>query len=142
MGLFDGYFDPQQFRDGGGLLGRLLSLQQQQGQYQPAQGFDQALSDGTPSEQNLKSRYQALRSILGDHRAMIATINPELGRTLIAQALASQQKSGSTDDARLTGCDPPVVSDVSSDPIWQGSQYAQAATPGPRKPKANFRLEH
>jgi hypothetical protein len=35
MGLFDDYFDPQQFGDGGGLLGRLLSLQQQQGQYQP-----------------------------------------------------------------------------------------------------------
>ena len=42
MGLFDDYsdyFDPQQFA-GGGLLGRLLSLQQQQGQYQPSQGFD------------------------------------------------------------------------------------------------------
>src|SRR5260221_12262974 len=40
MGLFDDYFDPQQFEAGGGLLGRLLSLQQQQqGQYQPGQGF-------------------------------------------------------------------------------------------------------
>ncbi len=40
MGLFDDYnFDPQQFA-GGGLLGRLLSLQEQQGQYQPSQGFD------------------------------------------------------------------------------------------------------
>jgi hypothetical protein len=41
MGLFDGYFDQDQFQDGGGLLGRLLSLQQQQGQYQPGTGFDQ-----------------------------------------------------------------------------------------------------
>jgi hypothetical protein len=39
MGLFDSYFDPQQFEDGGGLLGRMLSLQQQQGQYQPGEGF-------------------------------------------------------------------------------------------------------
>jgi hypothetical protein len=39
MGLFDNYFDPQQFEEGG-LPGRLLSLQQQQGQYQPSQGFD------------------------------------------------------------------------------------------------------
>lgn len=42
MGLFDDYsdyFDPQQFA-GGGLYGRLLSLQEQQGQYQPSQGPD------------------------------------------------------------------------------------------------------
>jgi hypothetical protein len=39
MGLFDSYFDPQQFEAGGGLVGRMLSLQQQQGQYQPADGF-------------------------------------------------------------------------------------------------------
>jgi len=36
MGLFDGYFDPEQFGEGGGLLGRLIALQQQQGLYQPA----------------------------------------------------------------------------------------------------------
>jgi hypothetical protein len=43
MGLLDGYLDPEEFRDGGGLLGRLLSLQQQQGQYQPDSGFAQPL---------------------------------------------------------------------------------------------------
>jgi hypothetical protein len=31
MGLFDGYFDPEQFNAGGGLLGRLVFLQRQQG---------------------------------------------------------------------------------------------------------------
>lgn len=46
MGLFDDYFDPQQF-EGGGLLGRLLSLQQQQGQYQPTGGFGEP--DGQPA---------------------------------------------------------------------------------------------
>lgn len=40
MGLFDSYFDPEQFEDSGGLLGRLLSLQQQQGQYQSGPGFN------------------------------------------------------------------------------------------------------
>jgi hypothetical protein len=48
MGLFDGYFDPDQFQDSGGLLGRLLSLQQQ-GQYQPSDSFDpQASTDAGP----------------------------------------------------------------------------------------------
>jgi hypothetical protein len=52
MGLFDDYFDPQQFGEGGGLLGRLLSLQQQQGQYQPAQGSgwpDALPAQGSPT---------------------------------------------------------------------------------------------
>jgi hypothetical protein len=54
MGLFDDYnFDPQQF-EGGGLLGRLLSLQQQQGQYQQSQGFDasggQPVAAASPSQ--------------------------------------------------------------------------------------------
>ena len=40
MGLFDSYFDPEQFQDSGGLLGRLLSLQQEQGQYQSGPGFN------------------------------------------------------------------------------------------------------
>jgi hypothetical protein len=44
MGLFDSYFDPQTFSDEGGLLGRLRSLQQEQGQYQPGAGFDQTSS--------------------------------------------------------------------------------------------------
>jgi hypothetical protein len=31
MGLFDGYFDPEQFGEGGGLLARLRALQPQLG---------------------------------------------------------------------------------------------------------------
>jgi len=51
MGLFDSYFDPEQFQDSGGLLGRLLSLQPQQGQYQPAAGFSsQADSASAPAQ--------------------------------------------------------------------------------------------
>jgi len=124
MGLFDGYVDPEQFRDSGGLLGRLLSLQQQ-GQYQPSAGFDQAPSvPQTPALQptpwpnlpgygsssseptaapNLTSQYQALRPVLGDHNAMLATVNPEIGKTLIAQALANQQKAGNPGNVVLAG---------------------------------------
>jgi hypothetical protein len=42
MGMFDDYFyDPQTFSgESGGLLGRLLSLQSDQGQLQPGAGFD------------------------------------------------------------------------------------------------------
>ncbi len=49
MGLFD-----DQPLEAGGLLGRLLSLQQQQGQYQPSQGFDapggQQVTAASPSQ--------------------------------------------------------------------------------------------
>jgi hypothetical protein len=115
MGLFDGYLNPEDFRDSGGLLGRLLSLQQQQGQYQPGAGFDQAssipetrapmplpwpnLADNErtssvpqPPEQDLHSQYQVRRPYLGDRNAMLATIYPDAGNPLIAQALVNQQK--------------------------------------------------
>lgn len=39
MSLFDGYIEPEQFEAGGGLLGRLMSLQQTQRQYQPSEGL-------------------------------------------------------------------------------------------------------
>jgi hypothetical protein len=219
MGLLDGYFDPEQFQASGGLLGRLLSLPQMQGLYQPGAGFDpqvsadngqaaaaqmsmpllrptlpangpaanpqtldygrtqnipigdyqipqfaradvsqaeqqatdlgDRLSAGFPSrvqtpvgnpiaalangiagvssgrrtdlaglaqhilqprvdpsgnpQQDLNSQYQALRPILGDHDAMLAIVHPEVGRTLIAQALAGQTKSGNTGDADPSG---------------------------------------
>jgi hypothetical protein len=150
MGLFDGYFDQDQFQDGGGLLGRLLSLQQEQGQYQPGTGFDQApfaaqtpLTPSTPSPmlpnnlppsavppmgaQDLKSQYAALLPILGDPNAMIATINPETGKTLIAQALANQQQSGILGGASSAGYQQLVISDASPDPVRPGSKYAQPA---------------
>jgi hypothetical protein len=51
MALFDGYFDPEQFQDSGGLLGRLLSLQQQQGQYQSGPGFNAQPDSSSASTQ-------------------------------------------------------------------------------------------
>jgi hypothetical protein len=126
MGLFDGYFDPQQFGEGGGLLGRLLALQQQQGQYQPGAAFDEVppvpqrpvlqpmplpnlpgygpSSGSSTVAANLMSQYQALRPVLGDYNAMLATINPDIGKSLMAQALARQQKSDNSSDVVSAGC--------------------------------------
>ena len=95
MGLFDGYLDPQQFQDSGGLLGRLLFLQQQQGQDRPGEGFDpqittvgqapfvpwaplaasiprstlpdnERMPSGQMPTQNLQSQYEALPGRAGD----------------------------------------------------------------------------
>jgi hypothetical protein len=44
MGLFDGYFNPERFREGGGLLGRILALQEARGPNEPATGVDQSPS--------------------------------------------------------------------------------------------------
>lgn len=111
MGLFDGYFDPERFGEGGGLLGRLLALQQRRGIYNSAGGPDyesSALHASTsrpnltgnvrPSPRSsltspdLAAQFQALRPLLGDHYAMIATINPDIGKVLIAQAMANQHR--------------------------------------------------
>ena len=114
MGLFDGYFDPEHFGEGGGLLGRLLALQQMQGLHQPDPAFDRPPSlpqvsvlqpaswpnppaTGQPpsnlqSAPNLASQFQALQPILGDRGAMLAIVNPDFGKTLIAQALANQKE--------------------------------------------------
>jgi hypothetical protein len=143
MALLDGYFAPRQFGEGGGLLGRLLALQAQQDQYQPATGFAASASapqaaqqiawpnppvDGLPSGEqagapNLNSQYRALRSVLGDHKAMLATVNPESRKALVAQALAGQQGFHTGDN----GGGAPVVSDAFPDPVRPGSQYAGRA---------------
>ena len=78
MGLLDGYFDPQQFGEGGGLLGRLLALQQSQGLYQPGANFDQA-----PSAPPVALPQPTSWSILPNHgptssSSQAATPNPAL----------------------------------------------------------------
>jgi hypothetical protein len=47
MGLFDGYSDPPPWPEGGGLLARLLAVQQEQDQYRPSAGFGSPLSIDT-----------------------------------------------------------------------------------------------
>jgi hypothetical protein len=130
MGLFDGYFDPEQFGQGGGLLGRLLALQPQLGGYRPDASIDQlrpvpqtpvlqsALWPNLPGDglslgaqtaaPSLASQYQALRPILGDHKAIVTAVDPDVGRRLAAQALANPQ-SGNTRDM-LSGSSEPTSS--------------------------------
>jgi hypothetical protein len=55
--------------------------------------------------QDVHSQYQALRPLLGDRNAMLATVNPEAGQALVAQALARRQKDGNSDSAESAGAD-------------------------------------
>jgi len=52
--------------------------------------------------QDPHSQYQALRPMLGDRNAMLATVHPEIRQTLIAQALAGQQQPGRTSEPAPT----------------------------------------
>jgi hypothetical protein len=55
-----------------------------------------------PPGQDLHSQYQALRPVLADRNAMLATVYPEVRQALIAQALAGQQP-GQTSEPAPTG---------------------------------------
>jgi hypothetical protein len=63
----------------------------------------QAPSVPQPPGQDPHSQYQALRPVLGDRNAMLATVYPEVRQTLIAQALAGQQQPGQTSEPAPTG---------------------------------------
>ena len=63
----------------------------------------QAPSVPQPPGQDLHSQYQALRPMLGDRNAMLATVHPELRQTLIAHALAGRQQPGQTSEPAPTG---------------------------------------
>jgi len=67
------------------------------------QGFDQPPSVPQPPGQDLHSQYQALRPMLGDRNAMLATMYPEVRQALIAQALAGRQQPGQTSEPAPTG---------------------------------------
>jgi hypothetical protein len=67
--------------------------------------------------QDPHSQYQALRPMLGDRNAMLATVYPEVRQVLIAQALAGQQQPSQASEPAPTG----GVSGV--------TQQAQAQTP-------------
>jgi hypothetical protein len=80
----------------------------------------QAPSVPQPPGQDPHSQYQALRPMLGDRNAMLATVYPELRQALIAQALAGRQQSGQTSEPAPTG----GVSGVT-----QQAQFQQPQTP-------------
>ncbi len=43
------------------------------------------------AQQNLKAQYQALVPLVGQQKAMLAVLNPEAGKTILAQALEKKQ---------------------------------------------------
>ena len=53
--------------------------------------------------QDQHSQYQALRPMLGDRNAMLATVYPDVRQTLIARAPAGQQQPGQTSEPAPTG---------------------------------------
>jgi hypothetical protein len=100
MGLFDGYVDPQQFNGGGGLLGRLLALQQFQGQYQPDADSGQASS--VPQMPSLASMLSPLLSNYGQPPAYwqpsTSTPNPQYRAPWLKQTPVNQQNFAATGD--------------------------------------------
>jgi hypothetical protein len=63
----------------------------------------QAPSVPQPPGQDPHSQYLALRPMLGDRNAMLATVYPEVRQILIAQALARRQQPGQTSEPAPTG---------------------------------------
>jgi hypothetical protein len=86
----------------------------------------QAPSVPQPPGQDLHSQYRALRPMLGDRNAMLATVYPEVRQTLIAQALAGQQQPGQTSEPAPTGG---VISVTQ-----QAQTQTQPAQPQPQQP--------
>jgi hypothetical protein len=64
------------------------------------QNLQPGTGDPANTSQDLNARYQALRPVLGDRNAMLAIVHPELGQTLMAQALARQPKAGNSGNFR------------------------------------------
>jgi hypothetical protein len=77
-----------------------------------------------PPGQDPHSQYQALRPMLGDRNAMLATEYPEVRQALIAQALAGRQQPGQTSEPAPTG----GVSGVTQ----QAQTQTQPAQPQPQ----------
>jgi hypothetical protein len=117
---------------GGGLLDFLRQSQMQQDQYQPSAGFPGAMNFANAggllpalvggisglvtgqrtdaqgmAQQNLKAQYDSLVPLLGPQKAMLAVMNPEAGKTLLAQALDKKQYGFTRlDDGTIVRQDP------------------------------------
>jgi hypothetical protein len=92
----------------------------------------QAPSVPQPPGQDLHAQYQALRPMLGDRNAMLATLHPDLRQTLIAQALAGQQQPGHTSGPAPTSGGSGVTQQAQTQPQTQPQQPAT----GPGQPDA------
>jgi hypothetical protein len=58
------------------------------------------------AQQNLKAQYDALVPIVGQQKAMLAVMNPEAGKTILAQALEKKQYGFKEIDGTLVRTDP------------------------------------
>jgi hypothetical protein len=87
----------------------------------------QAPTAPQPPGQDPHAQYQALRPMLGDRNAMLATVYPEVRQALIAQALAGRQQPGQTSEPALTS----GVSGVTQ----QAQAQTQPAQPQPQTPQ-------
>lgn len=56
-----------------------------------AGGIGNSLGLQGPEQQNLKAQYEALVPLVGQQKAMLAVLNPEAGKTILAQALEKKQ---------------------------------------------------
>jgi hypothetical protein len=54
-------------------------------------GIGSAMGMQNPAQQNLKAQYDALVPVLGQQKAMLAVMNPEAGKILLAQALEKKK---------------------------------------------------
>jgi hypothetical protein len=81
------------------------------------------------AQQNLKAQYEALVPIVGPQKAMLAVMNPEAGKTILAQALEKKQfgfqKMG---DDTLVRTDPMTGK---ADLAYGGSSANQTGVAGP-----------
>jgi hypothetical protein len=93
----------------------------------------QAPSVPQPPGQDPHSQNQALRPMLGDRNAMLATVYPEVRQALIAQALAGRQQPGQTSESAPTG----GVNGVTQ----QAQTQAQPAQPQPQASRNSLRRE-
>ena len=95
-------------------------------QPQPNAGFDQPPSAAQTAGEDPHAQYQALRPMLGDRNAMLATVYPEVRQAVIAQALAGRQQPGQTSEPAPTS----GVSGVTQ----QAQTPTQPAQPQPQTP--------
>jgi hypothetical protein len=94
-----------------------------------------------PLGQDPHAHYQALRPMLGDRNAMLATVYPELRQALIAQALAGRQQPGLTSEPAPTSGVSGVTQQAQTQmqpaqpqPQTQPQQPAGAGQPGVNVP--------
>ncbi len=110
MGLFDGYYDPDQFETSGGLLGRLLSPQRLQGMppdiepsasspaFQAPMSAPMMPAPGTrwPTP-NPQTPFATLRSAFGDHNRERSPLGLQFGQAATMQPLGNGLPSGDAD---------------------------------------------